>query len=125
MRRRHFMFLTTTGMAALSLPIACSSSGEVSFPNDLAKPELLQSIWEEETMRQIGFAYRQMNPEEAEQAKLLAKLYEYVKPDESNLIEEIARQTIEDFKLAHTIQIDGWILSRTEARQCALYSLNI
>ncbi|CAN0409332.1 unnamed protein product, partial [Laminaria digitata] len=35
----------------------------------------------------------------------------------------ISKQVQADFAFGHTIQLNGWILSQTEAQQCALYSL--
>ena len=35
----------------------------------------------------------------------------------------MARLVHDDFDDGRTVVVDGWILSATEARQCALYSL--
>jgi hypothetical protein len=32
-------------------------------------------------------------------------------------------KTKDDFEQGHTVVVNGWILSQTEARQCALFSL--
>jgi hypothetical protein len=34
----------------------------------------------------------------------------------------MAKQVRADFAEGHTVIVDGWLLSTTEARQCALYS---
>ena len=35
----------------------------------------------------------------------------------------IAQQVRDDFAAGRTVVVDGWVLSATEARQCALFSL--
>jgi len=32
-------------------------------------------------------------------------------------------KTVEDFNTGQTVIINGWVLSRTEARQCALFAI--
>lgn len=42
---------------------------------------------------------------------------------EKNLIAKLRSTITEDFISGNTIQVDGWVLSRTEARLCALCTL--
>lgn len=42
---------------------------------------------------------------------------------EKDLIAKLRNAITEDFVSENTVQVDGWILSRTEARLCALCAL--
>ena len=81
---------------------------------DLAYPELLVALGAE-TVREIGQSYRALVPEESDTTTLEAAL-------------RAARSTTEnpvraDFEAGRVIVVRDWVLSRTEARQCALFSL--
>ena len=82
-------------------------------------PDVLSNICSREKMIEIGRKYRQMSSENDKDslAKLLA--VEGQKPVKQ-YFENKVRQ---DFENNDTVLIDGWLLSVTEARQCALLSL--
>lgn len=42
--------------------------------------------------------------------------------DNSRLFQELDRVIREDYATGKVLTINGWVLSQTEARQCALYS---
>jgi len=90
----------------------------------LARPELLAALGGA-AVRAIGERYRAMSPAEADVAALrhaiddsrpfTARFFGAGNPH----IDELVR---DDFAHGRTVVIEGWLLSVTEARQCALYS---
>jgi hypothetical protein len=44
--------------------------------------------------------------------------------DNAHLIQQLDDAVREDYVAGKVLTINGWVLSLTEARQCALYSLN-
>ncbi len=106
MNRRHFLRLTAFA-AAIGLVPAARAKG-VGLNTALAHPELLDALGPA-MVRAIGARYREMHPAE---------------DDARVLVDAIgARRVREDFERGRTVVIDGWLLSTTEARQCALFSL--
>jgi hypothetical protein len=80
---------------------------------------------EPESARVIGRAYLRQAPEEADSARLVALIH----PGDCSSLGDaelrravIARQRA-DFGSGRTVLLDGWLLSRTEARLCALAAL--
>ncbi len=95
------------------------------FPDSdlvIATPESLTSIWDPETISGIGSRYRELWPEE-NNATSLKKIIGEKTGDGQNVVRAIQLAVQEDFRTGETVIVDGWILARTEARQCALYSL--
>lgn len=86
------------------------------------EPLSLAEICTREKMIDLGLAYRHMSGENhADSLRALLTL------DRSGLFQNQRKQLEErigeDFKQNNTVMIDGWLLSITEARQCALLSL--
>jgi hypothetical protein len=80
----------------------------------LETPDFLSHICDTPTIRQLGAAYRAQTPAEATQETLITLL----QPG-------ITAQTIRsDYANGNIVTLRGWVLSRTEARQCALFSLD-
>lgn len=113
----------TAGIAAVSIPTAYYFLGDIEYDPSLADPQLLSLIWDNETIKKIGNQYRLQMPSENSERSLVKNLKavtsEVSLANAPNL-EEIIKK---DFETGNTIIVDGWILSRTEARQCALFSL--
>ena len=82
----------------------------------LARPELLADLGPE-TVREIGEAFRRLVPAEGTVHALLASLRA------QGTHEPIASRTRDDFAAGRIVVVDGWVLSMTEARRCALFSL--
>ncbi|MGH8232147.1 MAG: hypothetical protein ACRESY_10020 [Steroidobacteraceae bacterium] len=72
------------------------------------------------TLRQLGAAYLASQPAERDSRQLAHLILEHrAGPVQSLLIDRIARDWVE-----HEItQVQGWVLSRTEARICAVLHL--
>lgn len=87
-------------------------------------PELLSILDDPQIVKEIGQAYLKKHPKDQSKQSLLASIDQklgFIRT--GNLKTSISKQVKADFELGHTIQLNGWILSQTEAQQCALYSL--
>jgi len=130
MKRRHFIFYTVISTAAVSIPFLGCSSPDPELDKKLAIPETLAQTYDEKTIREIGEAYGKTYPAEYsinDLEKLLIKTENGKSITGSETSEEI-RSTLNaevknDFQTGDTLVLNGWILSKTEARQCALFTL--
>jgi len=109
MHRRDF--LQTLGAFAL-LPIDAVRALD---SHSLARPQLL-ALLGPEAVRELGIRYRAATPGEDDRDVLRSTLAAGLRPS-------IAATVQRDFEMGRTVLVRGWILSVTEARQCALFSL--
>jgi hypothetical protein len=116
--RRQFLSVAAAG-AALTLGGSAAIDREsVAGLRTLAHPDLLLALGAE-SVREIGRGYRAMVPAESDRAALETALRADLHAARvSN--EECVRA---DFAAGRVIVVRDWMLSRTEARQCALFSL--
>jgi hypothetical protein len=122
--RRQFLRFTAVGVLASLTAGACATS-EAANARELAQPALLRMLGAER-VRELGVRYRQMVPAENREAALRAALSHgeprgmgfpwSARPSMAQLVED-------DFANGRTVLVNGWVLSATEARQCALFSL--
>ena len=111
LNRREFLQATASVAVIAVVPIAIVSSAGDEL-RAVARPSLLDALGPD-TVRRIGTGYRALVPME-DDARVLHALISTRPPD---------AETAGDFAAHRTIVIDGWVLARTEARQCALFSL--
>jgi hypothetical protein len=123
MDRRSFLRLA----GATTFAIATAGCGQPPGldARSLAQPELL-AVLGVEGVRVIGAHYRDRHPDERDVTALRdailaarplsTRLLGAAGPSMSDLVRG-------DFAHGRTVIVDGWILSVTEARQCALFSL--
>ena len=117
MHRRHFIETAAVGALGLAgglgfAPRPTSLAPEIGF---LARPGLL-ALLKDEQVRSIGRRYieRYWSADVRLEALALGL------PDEPGRLENQVRN---DFSAGRTVILNGWVLSVTEARQCALFSL--
>lgn len=125
MLRRDFLRLSTGALAATLGPL--SSCTRVPEPSHiLADPATLGSLADDDTIRDIGRAYVARTPREVRTARLVRALLE---DEGGNLMEQgdpealrrfLMEKVRADFESDRIVVADGWVLSRTEARQAAL-----
>ncbi len=124
MDRRQFLRLTAAGAALSLTSTGCSAGAEYDLPA-VAQPELL-SVLGPDVVREIGMRYREMVPTESDVEALHAAILA-ARPWRSRLpwVPEpsLAKLVRDDFAEGRTVLVQGWVLSATEARQCALFSL--
>ena len=129
MKRRRFLHLAIASAGTAVLPMsACRFFGGSRQPID--QPITLSRICEESSILEIGKAYQSMEPiaGNVQQLKeaLLMDFYGKIptgKDTDEVPLDVMEKRIAEDFRKNLIVYPAGWILSRTEARQCALYSL--
>lgn len=125
MHRRFFLHTAAVG-AAVVLTDGCGGGAAATADlQALARPGLLDLLGDED-VRAIGERYRADHPDEADAQSLRASIHGRPGPllwllgaprtDTDALVRA-------DFEGGRTVTVDGWVLSVTEARQCALLSL--
>ena len=117
--RRRFLALGAV-MAASIATSACEAGAD---PRALGQPGLLAALGPD-VVRRLGRRYRQSVPGESD-ARRLAGAIRASQPWPTRLglrHRPIDEQIRDDFDARRTVVVDGWLLSVTEARQCALYS---
>lgn len=123
MHRRSFIRITSAAALA-ALTANCSTGAGYDEPS-LARPELLEALGAD-GVRAIGTRYRATHPRERDAASIRgailasrpwrARLTGMATPTIADLVRD-------DFERGRTVVVNGWLLSATEARQCALFSL--
>ena len=122
MKRRNFFLLSLAGVATVAVPSYFIWNNRNIKKNLLYEPRILTSILEPSDIVDIGRIYREQFPEINHKKKLRNFLIENEDRENKDL-EIILEATIKkDFQTGNTVVLDGWILSETEAIQCALFS---
>jgi len=120
MNRRQFLDLTATSALVAGL----SPNPAFDLPA-LAQPDLL-SILGPRKVREIGLRYRELVPPENQTQALRAAVLA-ARPWSARVAWfsrfSIVDMVKDDFAAGRTIMVQGWVLSATEARQSALFSL--
>ena len=128
MERRTFLsrLLAATATAVtVGQATACRDTGAFNVTT-LGEPALLPPLGTE-GVRALGKQYMAETSGEAERSAIEAALLADMRtlrglpwnpdPDFSALVRE-------DFRQGHTLWLDGWLLSRNEARRLALFALS-
>jgi hypothetical protein len=123
MKRRNFIIIGAAGIAAASIPSAFYIFRDIEYDPALALPQSLSMIWDNEMIMSAGSSYRLETPVEDSERQLVKRLLAGLPDNKDPIISNFEEQIKEDFDNGNIVIIDGWILSVTEARQCALFSL--
>jgi len=130
MLRRTFCEITSMVVASTFLPFMGCSEPDSSLHQTLSLPSTMATINESTTITEVGKAYMEQVPSENSPEKLIDELLINSKGDnipkttDSKTLQKMMSQKVKsDFDNGETVVVRGWVLSRTEARQCALYSL--
>ena len=130
MHRRTYCELTTMAVLGLFIPLAGCSSRNTEFERTLSLPFTLASISDPATIDALGKAYMDMAPGENTEKTLMDNLLldagnnAIPTTTENFELKELLQQKVQsDFERGNTVIVSGWVLSVTEARQCALFSL--
>lgn len=123
MKRRTFI-VSSAACSAVIIPLIYScGSDNLQFDKSIAEPLYLSMIWDTEKIQNIGENFIAENPKEKSTKRLVKKLLEDTNGNDKSQLEEVNNKVPYDFGTNKTIILDGWILSETEARQCALFSI--
>ncbi len=129
MKRREFIGIAAAGAAGVVLPT--SVRADASIAATLSRPRLLAILHDERLVRELGWRYRDTAAGEDNAEVLTATILSEVNVDPHATVSPVAdgsslRRQVNDLvhrAAGRTVVLDGWILSITEARQCALFSL--
>jgi hypothetical protein len=127
MKRRDFIRLSAYSTALLGVPFI---SGCHYKPDNasILQPPFLVHIMDKKSLLDTGQQYLKLVPDENSSAKLEKIL---IDPASINMAADaetthayFSKKTVNDFATKQTVVVDGWLLSATEARQCALFALS-
>ena len=121
--RRRFLQVTAAGVVASLTDTGCRETSENA--GALAQPTLIEMLGPAR-VREIGTQYRAAFPKE-NTAEALRDAITRSQHPHFPLIwhRSVEDQIHDDFADGRTVLVGGWVLSETEARQCALYSLSV
>lgn len=128
MNRRVFVKLGIFSAGAMTMPLLhCRSNDQYNVL--LHQPRFLSQICDEKALREIGLAYLKLKPSEEKKNRLVDFLTEESAGKKLNIkasdkeVESFLNNKIHtDFEKNDIVTVKGWVLSITEARQCALFS---
>lgn len=133
MKRRTFIILAGAGAAAIAIPIAIRRHRHNSLAEPLGQPDFLGHICDDATVREIGAAYCARNRDEGQEDQLVSLLIataegdghaDRARVDSTRVLQKLDGAIRDDYAAGRVVTLKGWVLSLTEARQCALYSLS-
>jgi hypothetical protein len=130
LKRKTFISTTVALLAGVIslLFIFRKKFGQLYQP--LIYPESLVILFDKKTITALGTSYRSKHISENDVKKLKQLLLVdssgniYDEEDKIEIGEMLKKETKNDFIISRTTTVNGWVLSVTEARQCALYSLS-
>jgi len=126
MKRREFLRLSAYSGIALSVPFvqACHAGPENMA---ITEPGFLSYILDKKSLVDAGKDYVRQFPNENTKSKLEELLVNeseiHASTPATTVHEYYDKKTVQDFDRNNTVVADGWVLSQTEARQCALLGL--
>jgi hypothetical protein len=124
MQRRLFIRLSAYTAAALTVPLVSGCHQKMDIAS---QPQFFSHLVDAKTIKEIGQAYLKTKQEEDGSDKLKALLLgdstQSIPPDNTAISTMLAANVKKDFKAGNIAVIKGWVLSVTEARQCALFSI--
>jgi hypothetical protein len=126
MDRRLFVKLSAASAAVIGFSLL--EGCRFGNPNTaVSSPDFLSHTVDKETLVDIGKHYLALAPQEKDEDDLVAKLFDGGKldtsSDEKRITSFLSERVTSDFREGKTVMVNGWILSLTEARQCALFYL--
>jgi hypothetical protein len=130
MKRRNFILLTTAGIAGAAFAFIHRWDELAGWGSPFAQPQVLALITSRRNIKLLGKTYVQLFPGESNYNVLFNLLTD--KQSNSNMMYESDTKMIRsrlktkitaDFQNDRIMVLEGWVLSLTEARQCALYYL--
>ncbi|MFT4832369.1 MAG: hypothetical protein ACI815_002022 [Psychroserpens sp.] len=124
MKRSKFFLLSLAGLATVAIPSYYVWKNRNEKKNPLYEPRILSTILEPSEIVEMGRMYCGQFPNTGMEEKLQDYFKENVDTENGNLESILKQQVKKDYQTGNTIILDGWILSETEAVQCALFSIS-
>lgn len=129
MHRRSFFLRVSGALASAALvgpTAACRGSGDADLATDLGPPVLLAALGTAE-VRALGAAYLRASPDEADLMAITRAVASDVRALRGfpwSATPSYPALVADDFANDRTVWVDGWLLSRNEARRLALFALS-
>jgi hypothetical protein len=131
MTRRSFLINSLGTTAAFLLSFIGCREKVSSKTTALYLPEFLSLIVDEKSIRDIGMAYISLAPNQTTNSYLISLLMTGRNGKKlsgtasaSSIRSELRKKIVQDYKKGKYLFVDSWVLSETEAQQCALFSLS-
>jgi hypothetical protein len=123
MNRKQFLVISGIVAGGAAAPWLFRWDGSASPPP--LTPWYLAHILDHVRIQELGRAYLAATPTERSAAELTRLLLpgQSAGLDDDTLRDRLRAQVLDDFTAGRVTLVDGWILSLTEARQCALLAL--
>ncbi len=123
MKRR--IFLQRLAATSLFTSLAAGwTNASISDRHIFARPDLIDILEHPSDVKAIGEAFLHQHPMYRNKTFLHDIISRRIgSRNNKNLRWVISQKVKEDFEIGNTMQLNGWILSRLEAQQCALFSL--
>lgn len=129
MKRKKFLLISAVAVAAIATPVVYFNRRPKERDKPLEQPWILAGFCGEEEIRAIGSQYRAQVPDENKKERLIELLLsdgagqKISSTSDSAVSEWLDKKIQQEFKDEKTIVAKGWVISVTEARQCALFSM--
>jgi flagellar basal body-associated protein FliL len=130
MKRRNFITLTTLATASVGISFLHCNSADKVYLKKIAIPLPLSQFIDETEIKSIGKMYADKHPDEYSIEHLEQQLQANKQGKKistsaniNEIYDAIRENMTNDFDSGNYVVMNGWVISITEARQCALYSL--
>lgn len=130
MKRRNFIVLSILTAATVSAPFLSCNTSDPELDKKLAVPQILSQLLDGKSIKDIGKVYGKAYPNDYSLKTLEKQLKENSagntfssKTPAKDLYSILGKNMQNDFQTGNTLVLNGWVLSVTEARQCAMFSL--
>jgi hypothetical protein len=129
MKRSVFIKAAAATAIVITIPAVYFSSRRKEKRDPLLIPYVLGKFCDDNEIRSIGSGYISLMPAENNREKITELLLsdnngkKNGQLNNSEIQELLEKKIYEEFSSSKTIKVNGWLISPTEARQCALFSL--
>jgi hypothetical protein len=130
MYRRQFLKISSGSLVFAFLPWMSCRSSDPELNRKISQPFSLSIINDVPALKKIGNSYLKKFPLENQEFTLVDLLLtdtngkNISSTSDSLVLQQALEEKIKkDFENGKTVVLQGWVLSITEARQCALFSL--
>jgi siroheme synthase len=126
MHRKRFLLLAGAVLSATAGRWLFLESSTPAGPP--LRPSFLTQLFDDSEILRLGDLYRARVPAEDSVHALMRQLLNdrevaRLRPGDPALARRLAEQVRTDFQHERVVLLDGWVLSLTEARQCALVAI--
>jgi hypothetical protein len=129
MKRRKFIVIAAATATAIGVPLFLLRKGGAESFGIVEAPQLLSQICKNDELREIGKYYKEVVAKETDTSTLSESLFTdqdgkllSADADATTTSSFLEKKIMKDFEDGRTVVTKGWVISVTEAQQCALYA---